>query len=46
MYEIVYEKNDKTIKIEVESNFDYFNIMDKLIKSYVDKIRIISVKYK
>lgn len=47
MYEIVYVKNDKeTIKVEVESNRDYFYIMDKIIESYVDKIRILSVKYK
>lgn len=46
MYEIVYEKNNEVIKIEVETCFDYFNLMDRLIKSYIDKIKIISVKYK
>lgn len=47
MYEIIYIKNDKeVIKVEVENNFGYFNTMDKLIKSYMDKIRILSVKYK
>ena len=46
MYEIVYEKNNEVIIIEVETNFDYFNEMDKIIESYMDKIRILSVKYK
>ena len=46
MYEIIIKRNDtETIKIEVETNFDYFNIMDRLLKTY-DHVRILSVKYK
>ena len=46
MYEIIIKKNDtEVIKVEMENNFDYFNFMDRILKSY-DHIKILSVKYK